>query len=476
MKEVLLSVGIDVGTTTSQVVFSKITIEDMSNGFTVPRVEIVGKDIIYRSDIHFTPLTSPTVIDVIALRDLISAEYRLAGVEPRKVRTGAVVITGETARKENADEVARLLSGLAGDFVVATAGPSLESVLAGRGAGADVYSREHAAAVANYDIGGGTSNFALFDRGEPVATSCLDIGGRLIRVDRSREVVTYVAAKLAALIADRGIRVAVGDRADPVTLRRVAQAMCEILEMSLGLTPKSALYPQMLTEKDRDIKLSRPIDYMTLSGGVADCVLNPNLDPFAYGDIGVLLGEAIRESPALRRIPSLPAKETIRATVVGAGTHITKLSGSTIEYDPALLPIKDVPALKLTSSEEMTPEGMAAAIKGRLDWFRTDDPASPVAVAFEGPRSPSFKRVESIADAIVNGLAPATAKGAPTIVVTERDLAKVLGQSIRAREAARNGVICIDGISVQGGDYVDIGTPAAGGAVVPVVVKTLVFR
>jgi len=475
MKDVLLSVGIDVGTTTTQVVFSNITIEDMSNGLTVPRIEIVGKDIIYRSEIRFTPLTSPTTIDAAALHDMVALEYRLAGVDPHSVRTGAVVITGETARKENADEVVRYLSHLAGDFVVATAGPSLESVLAGRGAGADVYSREHATTVANYDIGGGTSNFVLFDRGDPVATGCLDVGGRLIRVDRSRLTIEYIAPKLAQLCSSIGVDVRVGETADVAKLRRVAAAQCEILEMSLGLTPKSAIYASMLTEPDHDIVLPRPIEHLTLSGGVADCALTPNPDPFAYGDLGVLLGEAIRNSTALARLPRLPARETIRATVVGAGTHITRLSGSTIEYDAALLPIRDVPALKLTDVEEHTPQAMTAAIRERLDWFQTDG-ASPVAIAFAGPRSPSFSLVESMAQAVASGLEAVTAKGVPTIIVTEHDLAKVLGQSIRARSLAKHGLICIDGIAVQGGDYVDIGAPAAGGAVVPVVVKTLVFH
>jgi len=476
MKDVLLSVGIDVGTTTSQVVFSHITIEDMSSGFTVPRVEIVGKEIIYRGDIHFTPLTSPTQIDAAALRDLVENEYKLAGVNPHDVKTGAVVITGETARKDNADQVVQYLSDLAGDFVVATAGPTLESVLAGRGAGADVYSRQHGAVVANYDIGGGTSNFVLFDQGEPISASCLDVGGRLIRVDRALGTITYIADKVAELCQTKGIKVHVGDRADVGQLREVARALCELLEMSLGLTPKSSFYPRILTEPERDVVFPRPLGFLMFSGGVADCILTDQPDPFIYGDIGVLLGEAIRDSALLRKVPQLAAAETIRATVVGAGTHITKLSGSTIDYDASLLPIKNVPALKLTAQEEADPESMGRAIRERLEWFFLQGEPHPVAVAFTGPVSPTFQRVQEMAQVIVDAVQPLTDKGLPTIVVTESDLAKVLGQSIRAKSHSTHGFICIDAVRISSGDYIDIGAPAAGGTVLPVVVKTLVFR
>ncbi len=476
MRDVLRSVGIDVGTTTTQVVFSTITIEDMSNGFTVPRVEIVDKQITHRGEIHFTPLSTPTEIDATALRRLIEQDYSLAGFSPHQIKTGAVVITGETARKRNADEVLHAISDLAGDFVVATAGPSLESVLAGRGAGADRCSKQHGVTVANYDIGGGTSNFVLFDHGEPISTSCLDIGGRLIRVDSLRQQVTYVAEKIAELAASLGLSVKAGDRANLTVLRQVAQAMCHLLEMSLGLAPKSSFYPRILTEPGRDVELPRPMNHLMFSGGVADCVNQPATEPYLWGDLGVLLGEAIRQSEAIARLSILPAAETIRATVVGAGTHITELSGSTIEYDPGLLPMKNVPVLKLTETEEATPQAMTEAIRRRSRWFTADGAPHPIAVAFVGERSPSFARVQELADAIVSAVAPATAQGLPTIVVTESDMAKVLGQSIRARTSGRKGFICIDGIRTKGGDYIDIGEPVARGTVLPVVVKTLVFH
>ena len=170
MREKILSVGIDIGTSTTQLVFSNITIENTASSFTIPRIKIVDKELIYRSSIHFTPLTTQTKIDGNKVREIIEIEYKRAGVTPNDVKTGAVIITGETARKENANEVLQNLSGFAGDFVVATAGPDLESIIAGRGAGADKVSDEKNAYVVNIDIGGGTSNLALFKNGELVDT------------------------------------------------------------------------------------------------------------------------------------------------------------------------------------------------------------------------------------------------------------------------------------------------------------------
>ncbi|MDR1768474.1 MAG: ethanolamine ammonia-lyase reactivating factor EutA [Propionibacteriaceae bacterium] len=475
-QDVILSVGIDIGTSTTQVVFSQLTIQDMSSGFSVPRFEIVDKQIVYRSGIHTTPLLSPTRIDMDAVRRLVDGEYASAGVDKHSIHTGAVVITGETARKENANEVVHRLSDLAGDFVVAAAGPELEAVIAGRGAGADKFSKEHSTTVANYDVGGGTSNLALFDRGRLVTATCLDIGGRLVRVEAGR--VAYVAPKIAELCQSEGIALKVGDRADVAVLKRVCQAMTRLLEMSLGLAPKSAFYPRIRTEQDKDVVLPAIPARISFSGGVADHIYSDacDSDPFRWGDIGVLLGQAIRESAAINAIAKFAPVETIRATVVGAGTHIAEISGSTIEYDAALLPLKNLPILKLNPADEASPTAMRRAIGEKLEWYALDGEVQPVAIAFRGPRSPSFKQVQELASAIVGGAASLVGRGLPLVTVSENDIAKVLGQAIRGAMPGQRGFVCIDAVGVEAGDYVDIGEPAAGGRVLPVVVKTLLFR
>lgn len=143
MRETITSVGIDIGTSTTQLIFSRLTIENLASSYMVPRIKIVDKEVTYRSRIYFTPLRSQTEIHAEKVKEIIQGEYQAAGMAPKDLKTGAVIITGETARKQNANSVLATLSDMAGDFVVATAGPDLESVLSARGAGADKLSEEH---------------------------------------------------------------------------------------------------------------------------------------------------------------------------------------------------------------------------------------------------------------------------------------------------------------------------------------------
>lgn len=200
MAETILSVGIDLGTSTTQLILSELEIQNMASSFTVPRIVISDKRIIFRSEILFTPILADNLIDVEAIRDFVTKEYANAGIKKEEIGMGAVIITGETARKDNASNVLDAMSGFAGDFVVATAGPDLESIIAGKGAGAHTYAKENNTSVVNLDIGGGTTNLSLFDRGELIDTACLDIGGRLIKVDRETRKITYIAPKIQALI------------------------------------------------------------------------------------------------------------------------------------------------------------------------------------------------------------------------------------------------------------------------------------
>ena len=205
-KEALLTVGIDLGTSTTQLVLSELTVENFASAFTVPRISISDKKVIYRSDIIFTPLLNQSEIDAEPIKAFVAEQYRQAGIHKQDIQMGAVIITGETARKSNANNVLRALSGYAGDFVVATAGPDLESIIAGKGAGAQTYSETKRKPVVNLDIGGGTTNLAVFKDGEVIDTACFDIGGRLIKLDQQQKI-TYIAPKIQDIINKKGITI-----------------------------------------------------------------------------------------------------------------------------------------------------------------------------------------------------------------------------------------------------------------------------
>ena len=470
MGEQLLSVGIDIGTSTTQLILSRLTLENRATPFTVPRVSISGREVLYRSAIHFTPLLSDTVIDAAGVRTIVEEEYRKSGFDKTQVDTGAVIITGETARKENAREVLSALSEFAGDFVVATAGPDLESILAARGAGADEYSREHHTTVLHFDIGGGTANLALYRNGELVRTGCLDVGGRLIKMDKGSGQVTYVSPVFARAGCPAP---AVGQQVTPETLQPPLQIMVEALEQAAGRRPGRDRLDAFHTQGTRWTVVEVPV--VSFSGGVADCIDNPPPDWLAFGDLGVLLGLAIAASPAFQKAGRFRGAETIRATVVGAGSHATDLSGSTIFYRDITFPLKNIPILKLAAGEEGgEPEELARHIRDRLSWYRDQGGLVQLALALRGERNPSYRRIQELAQGVAHGLAPLVEAGFVPIVAVEADQAKVLGQAMAP--LLPGPLLCLDSVGVDNGDYIDIGAPVAGGAVLPIVIKTLVFN
>jgi ethanolamine utilization protein EutA len=472
----ILSVGIDIGTSTTQLVFSRITIENTASVAAVPKIKIIDKEVIYRSTIYFTPFVSDMEIDGKKVREIIEQEYQKAGIEPREVDTGAVIITGETARKKNAREVLKTLSGFAGDFVVATAGPDLEGIIAGKGANASKISKDKGCIVANLDIGGGTTNIAVFKNGDVIDTACLDIGGRLIKLDRETMEITYVSSKIKQLADSIGVNISQGTKLNLDQAGKVAARMAEILEEAIGVKPLSPQFEMMLA--DHDLRRNYNIDYISFSGGVADCIDNTNENNlFQYGDIGVLLGQAIHHSKLVQEKKILKTGETIRATVVGAGSHTTDISGSTITFTEEVLPLKNVPILKLTKEDEQLPfDQRSSIIADKVKWFRLENDRQLVALAFKGVKNASFETVQKLSRCIIEGMQEILGLDVPLVVIVEEDVAKVLGQALKTNLQFKKAVVCIDSVKVENGDYIDIGKSLANGKVVPVVVKTLLFN
>ena len=484
MKEEILSAGVDIGTSTTQLVFTRIQIENVSPGAMIPKVVIVDRTVVYRSDVFFTPLLSSSLIDAAKVKQLIEGEFSKAGISPDEIDTGAVIITGETARKENARQVADMLSSFAGDFVVATAGPDLESIIAGKGAGSAQHSYDNNITVTNLDIGGGTTNIASYRIGEVIDTTCLDIGGRLIRFERDHTnstKVAYIAEKWAQMTRRMNMPVSVGDVLSRPQIDDIVNRMVEILEESVGLRPASSDLEFLTGRGTSPMELGYPIDKMSFSGGVAVHVYDndPSVGEFEFGDLGVLLGRAVARSALTTSVNQFRSVETIRATVIGAGSHATDISGSTINFTRDVFPLKNVPVLRLSAADEEHPvPELADIIRSKLNWFNLETGSQHVALAMKGPRMPEFSYVQELADAIIEGMDAMILLDKPLVVVTEEDFAKVLGQTIEAklrRSKVTKDVICLDSVEVKDGDYIDIGKPLAGGSVLPVIVKTLVF-
>ncbi len=471
----LLSVGIDVGTTTTQIVFSRLVLQDTARPGQIPRIGITSKSVIYQSPIVFTPLADRETVDAARLVALARREYAAAGIEPSQVETGAVIITGETAKKKNADEILRALAGLAGEFVVTVAGPHLESLIAGRGAGAAAYSQEHFSRVTNVDIGGGSANSALFQAGALAAAAAMNYGGRIVEIEHATGQVRHLADPALAILEDLGLRWAVGDAPSLADLRRFADRMADLtvelieggsspLAQRLYLTPPAAISGQGST--------------LMLSGGIGHYFYEPLpiravADATIHDDLGPLLADSLRQHAGLASYQIVRPAETLRATVLGASTQTVTLSGSTIWAEPSLLPLRNVPVVRPALTAGFQPAAVAAAIAEAARRWDVNVATDLFAVALELNQPLDYTLLLQLATGL-REFSDSMPAGRPLVAIIERDYAQALGQTVKAMAPDRP-LLVIDQVGLAEGDYIDIGTPLMDGRVVPLSVKTLVF-
>lgn len=446
MSEQLCSVGLDVGTTTTQLVVSQLTVENQADGFAVPDMTIRDRKILYKSPVYETPLIRDELVDGVAIRDIVTREYQAAGIKRENVDTGAIIITGETSRKENARVVLDALSEYAGDFVVATAGPDLESVLAAKGAGAVDFSETTGKTLLHMDIGGGTTNLALIRAGKILRTGCLNVGGRLVKFDGSGKL-TYVSPVL-----EGKWKIPLGQTVTEGELRPLAKILTEVLEMAAGLRPASSLLGDFQTAEASHAWTPPEEDaVLSFSGGVADCILEGR--PWdAFGDLGSLLGGCIRESRLLSRDYRLE-QDAIRATVIGAGCHSAQLSGSTVFYRNVEFPLKNLPVAVVEDLAELRNIHRVAE-------------TVPV-LALPAMATPTYDQVTVLAVDI------AKQWQGPLYLCLEQDMAKALGQALALRMPEDTPILCIDRVKLRQQCYLDVGKPLEWA--LPVVVKSLVM-
>ena len=483
MIEHVISIGLDIGTTTSQIIFSQLIIEKTTIT-AIPKVAVIDSTILYKSPIHFTPIDETEQIYIASLKSMVEDAYIQSGIDKNNVSLGARIITGETSRKKNAEAIAHALSAYAGDFVSASAGPDLESLLAGRGSGAVKASKQYSGTIINFDIGGGTTNAAVCKNGKILYTFALDIGGRLVRINDDG-VITYVSDRLAPLLEELNLSIQVGNSADIETLTILTDKMSQILYDITHQTLHDDYHLYI-----GDAYVGPPGEYCMFSGGVGQCFYNTNTaltndaptehingdankysissehltlkEISIFGDIGPLLGASLRKIGNAQSIPILPSSEQLRATVIGAGSYSVNFSGSTIITDDTKVPLKNVPILPI---ETFTTVGND--LQRLLPLYEHQY----VALALNDNHIPSYKEILQLGNAIAEGLK--YYEKDTIVIIVHEDYGKALGLTLR-RLLPNCTPICLDKLHVTSGDYVDIGQSIAG--VVPVVIKSLLFK
>jgi ethanolamine utilization protein EutA len=479
----LISVGVDVGTTTTQIVFSRLSLMDVSRPGQIPRINITDRQVIYQSPIVFTPLKDYETVDADKLNEIVRGQYAAANIDPKQVETGAVIITGETAKKKNADEILRALSGLAGEFVVSVAGPNVESLIAGKGAGAAQYSQTHYTSVTNVDIGGGSANSATFRSGNFISAAAMNFGGRILEVEHASGTIRHIAEPAKHILADCGLDLQIGMSASLPDLRRFTDRMAD-LTVDLIEGRSSPLAKKVYLTPPAPISGKGTI--LMFSGGIGHYYYQPIKieslgDVTLHDDVGPLLAESIRRHAELGSYEVIPPAETLRATVLGASTQTVTLSGSTIWAEREILPMKNVPVIRPLLTVDpasplnagLTSAFVCAAIAEAVRRWDVNIQTDLFAVALELDRPLDYTSLSQLA----NGLQEFSLNmpiARPLVVIIERDYAQALGQTVKGL-APERALLVIDQVGLSEGDYIDLGTPLMDGRVVPLSVKTLIF-
>jgi ethanolamine utilization protein EutA len=477
----LTTVGIDIGSSTSHMMFSRVHLQRLGTALS-SRFVVIARRIIWQSPILLTPYLPDFTIDIDELEGFIGGCYRYADIEPADVDSGAVILTGEAIKRRNARAIAELFSEEAGRFVCASAGHHMECQLAAHGSGAVALSRGHGATLLNVDIGGGTTKFALIEHGHLVATAAIAVGGRLI-VEDPKQGLVRIEEPARAIANALGIELALGQALAPADRERIVVRMARLLMRMIDRRrPDDLTRALLVTDPWPDNLANKGIDALTFSGGVAEYLFKRETRHF--GDLGADLAHDLGHALAHRRDlpPVWDPGAGIRATVIGAAQFSVQISGNTITIsNPDELPLQNLPVLAFDiaapiDAAPIDAETVAAAVRTALRSADVEEGSSPIALAFPWRGDPAHARLAALAAGICAALPRTLASALPLVLLIDGDIAMSLGRLIRNETAPGANVIAIDGVQLKAFDYVDIGRRIDVTNVVPIIIKSLLFK
>jgi ethanolamine utilization protein EutA len=472
----LTSVGIDVGTATSQIIFSQLVLRRLGRELS-SRFVVTERDTLYLSPVHFTPYSAGREhIDDQVLGRLVDAAYQEAGLSPRDIDTGAIILTGEAIRRDNARAIADLFAAQRGNFVCATAGHNFEALLAAHGSGAVAHSAEKQCRVLNVDIGGGTTKVAVAERGRVLSTAAFHIGGRLLATDEACAI-TVLEPGGQLLARQVGFEWQVGSRVTNAEIERLADHMAQaVVSLTRDEKPPAEFAQLWLTSPTSGTK---NYDAIIFSGGVGEYVYGRETKSF--GDLGAPLGRALQGqiSNGALRWPLVPARECIRATVMGAAQHTVQVSGNTIHRsDENLLPRKNLQVLRPQAdlTGDIVSASVGEAIRNHFRTFDLVEGTAEVALVFRWDGPPTAIRIAAFCRGLIDGLPNTLKSGRPIYLVFDHDLAGLVGTILRDDFAIDNALLCLDGVILSDFDFIDLGKTLEPSGTVPVTIKSLVFQ
>jgi len=465
----LRSVGIDIGSSTTHFIVSKIVLERLDS-----RYIVAEREALYHSDILLTPFNDNNEIDAEKLKSFFDEQYRKSGIDASTIDTGALILTGVASRRANARAIGEVFAGQAGGLVAVSAGDSLETVMAAYGSGAIARSIRTGQVVVNVDIGGGTCKIAVCEDGRVVDRTAIDIGGRILVFDDDRRIIRMEEAA-RWLAADLGLELEIGSVINTDTVDRLANRMAQLVVDAIRPLPPGADLVELL--RLDPITFSRPFNVVTISGGVSEYVYAREKQRF--GDIAPDLAEAfvkrLKETGVTIELPD----EGIRATVVGASQYTSQVSGTTIFVSPeSVLPLRNIPViappLPLTA-DELDSGAIAEIIRKTLTLMELDQREGPVALFVPWEGSASFARLRAFCTGVLEGMAPVLTEKRPIVLAGDGDLGGLIGIHLRDEMQVANAVVSIDGLELKEFDYIDIGAILESAGAVPVVIKSLLF-